>query len=39
MRAVEYFSLLIKKNHQIWSILQGGIVIPVECICVDQMAL
>jgi len=39
MRAVEYFPLAIKKkNYQIWSILQGGIVILAECIFEDKMA-
>jgi len=38
MRAVEYFPLAIKKkNSDIWLILQGGIVIPTECIFEDKM--
>jgi len=28
MWAVEYFPLAIKKNYEIWLILQGSIVIP-----------
>jgi len=37
MRAIEYFPLSIKKNNQIWLVLQGGIVIPV--ICMNKMEL
>jgi len=40
MRAVEYFPLAIrKKNDEIWLILQGGIVIPADCVFEDKMAL
>jgi len=28
----------LKKNYEIWSILQGGIIIPTECIFEDKMA-
>ena len=37
MRSVEYFPLVIKKKYEIWLILQGGIVIPTECIFEDKM--
>jgi len=38
MHAVEYFPLAIKKNYEIWLILQGGIIISAECIFEDKMA-
>jgi len=39
MRPIEYFPLSIKKKAQIWLILQGGIVILVECIFFGQNGL
>jgi len=36
---IEYFPLLIQKKDQIWLILQGSIVIPVESVFVDKIAL
>jgi len=39
MRSVEYLLLAIKKKkYEIWSILQGVIVIPAKCIFEDKMA-